>query len=46
MGDYIIRNAQIINEGRIVSQDVLIRNQRIEQQWIGPLGVARNQIPG
>ncbi len=31
MSNYIIRNAQIINEGKITSQDVLIRNQRIER---------------
>ncbi len=31
MSDYIIRNAQVINEGKISSQDVLIRGQRIER---------------
>ena len=31
MSDYIIRNAQVINEGKISSQDVLIRNKRIER---------------
>ncbi len=31
MSDYIIRNAQIINEGKISSQDVLIRNRHIER---------------
>ncbi len=31
MSDYIIRNAQIINEGKIFNADVLIRKQRIER---------------
>ena len=31
MGDTIIRNAQVINEGKIISADILIRGQRIER---------------
>lgn len=31
MADYIIRNAQLINEGKITTQDVLIRKKRIER---------------
>ena len=31
MGDYIIRNSRLINEGRILTGDILIRNQRIER---------------
>jgi dihydroorotase len=31
MADIIIRNAQVINEGKISTQDVLIRGQRIER---------------
>ncbi len=31
MGDYIIRNAQVINEGKIFSSDILIRKKRIER---------------
>lgn len=31
MADYIIRNAQLINEGKIDTQDILIRKKRIER---------------
>lgn len=31
MGDHIIRNAQLINEGKIYTSDVLVRGQRIER---------------
>ncbi|MBK7148856.1 MAG: dihydroorotase [Bacteroidetes bacterium] len=31
MNDRIIKNAQLINEGKIIAADVLIRNQRIER---------------
>ncbi|MBP7389111.1 MAG: dihydroorotase [Chitinophagales bacterium] len=31
MVDLIIKNAQLVNEGKIVAADVLIRNQRIER---------------
>ncbi|MES2619954.1 MAG: dihydroorotase [Bacteroidota bacterium] len=31
MGDYLIKNAQIINEGKISASDILIRDKRIER---------------
>src|SRR5688572_15817039 len=31
MGDYLIKNAQIINEGKISQGDILIRGKRIER---------------
>lgn len=31
MSDYIIRNASVINEGKIISSDILIRGKRIER---------------
>src|SRR5579863_4276663 len=31
MSDYIIKNVQVINEGKIFQSDVLIRGQRIER---------------
>lgn len=31
MADYIIRNAQLVNEGKIFTADILIRGQRIER---------------
>ncbi len=31
MSDYIIRNASVINEGKILSSDILIRGKRIER---------------
>ncbi len=31
MSDYIIRNASVINEGKILSADILIRGKRIER---------------
>lgn len=31
MSDYIIKNVQIVNEGKVFTADLLIRNQRIEK---------------
>src|SRR5687767_15019570 len=31
MGDYLIKNAQIVNEGKISHSDILIREKRIER---------------
>jgi len=31
MQNYIIRNAKIVNEGKIIEGDVLIKNKRIEK---------------
>jgi dihydroorotase len=31
MGDYLIRNAKIVNEGRIIEANVLIKGERIER---------------
>ena len=37
MSDWLIRNARLVNEGRIVETDVLIRDERIERIGTGAL---------
>ena len=31
MQNYLIKNVQVVNEGRIITSDVLIKNGRIEK---------------